>query len=393
MIDPRAKWILFSWVTPVLAPTAPKIPNPSCPMNTRRFIHCVALLVLLALTGPALHLPAKSSEWQDAQGTAFKGEPTEVVGPFALFKTGFGTGRRMPLRGMSAEDCLRFYEEASRRPARAEKWSAAKAVATNELIGRVLRCQGKDLVPAVLSDIPEPQLLLVLYGSHNEGEGWAMLDSLLPIDSQIQKSYPDVLQTVFMGVRHSEKEHRRIVTEKQLPWLIAEFREEANMSLLSRFSPGEGTNMVLLSRNGVPLLSGQASDAAETKKFTDQLLNFMALINPANPQTWQDRAHYLSVTRPKEFAQSATGPLLVGNPLRTAGLRQRGIERIVATLAVATDGTVTPTILTEKSVIPPAMIAPLTDALRQAVVLPAIDHGTAVAGTLDYTLEAPADIH
>ena len=366
---------------------------PPSPMKTLRSIHLFVHCLLLTLSGAGLNLAAKSSEWKDVQGTSFKGEPVEVIGPFAIFRTSTGSGQRMLLRGMPAEECLRFFNEISRRPALAEQCSAAKGAATNELIGRTLRFRYEDkkLIPADLSLIPEPQLLLVLYGSHGDGEAWTMLDNMAAIDARIQRVFPGLLQTVFMGVRHSETEHRRMATAKQIPWLIADFSAQGGMSILSRFAPAEGTNMVLLSREGVPLLSGRATDLTETGKFCDQLTEFLALINPANPLMWKDRTHYLGTTRLKEYAQRNTGPLLVGNPLRADGLRQRGIERIVARLGVAADGSVTPTLILEKSTVPPAMVDPLIDALRKAVVLPAVDHGVAVTGTLDYTLEVPPE--
>ena len=351
----------------------------------------ICRFVFTVFVGTGAGLPAKTSEWQDLQGTHFRGTPIEVLGPFALFKTSGGSGRRMLLRGMSAEDCLRFYEETASRPPRAARWADAKGEATSEVIGRSLQMRGREIVPADLTRLPEPQVLLALYGSHNEGEAWTMLDNVTAVYNRIQRVYPGLLGAVFLGVRHTADEHRRMMTEKWIPWLVADFHQEQAMSLLARFVPPEGTNMVLLSRDGVPLLSGRATDLADTRRFADQLAELLALIDPANPHTWKDRVHYLQATRPREFAHGAAAPVLVGNPLRADGLRQRGVRKIVAQLQVAADGTVVPVLSAGSSDFPPALAAPLTEALRAAVVVPAIDHGNVVAGTLDFVLEVPPE--
>ena len=66
---------------------------------------CLLFALLAALPAPAL---AKTSAWKDAAGATFKGEPTEVIGPFAIFRTSGGSGRRVLLRALSPEDCRRF---------------------------------------------------------------------------------------------------------------------------------------------------------------------------------------------------------------------------------------------------------------------------------------------
>ena len=359
------------------------------------FFSRTALLTVIAFVAVSLSplsLSAKPSAWQDLAGTKFRGEPVEVLGPFALFKTSLTSGRRVFLRGLAPEDILRFHAEIAKRPARATRWSEAKGVATSDLIGHVLKVENQTLVPADLSDVPEPELLLVIYGSHNDGESWEMVRSFTSVFERVQRVYPGKLGAVFFGVRHTDAEHQRIATLTNMPWFVASFHYQNSMSFLSRYRPADGAYLRLFSRDGVPLFSTQASDLRAIQSFADELATLLAQLDPANPRSWPDRHHYLALTRPVRFAKTSTGPLLIGDPLRAEGLRQRGITRIDARLAVEASGEISSVELLPSSDVPDAMRIPLVEALRkQAVVLPAIEHGTALASSLAYMFVVPPE--
>lgn len=365
--------------------------NNNSPVSSR--LHCSRhLLNVFALLLPvvlAVPMTAKTSSWKDAQGTSFRGEPTEILGPWVLFKTGALSGRRVLLRGLSREDSRLVYEEITRRPARASNWAAATGLATSDLSGHALQLKGKTLAPADLSTVPEPQLLLVLYGSHNDGESWGMIGNVVAIHSRVQRVFPGLMGTVFMGIRHKDSEHRKIATDTGMPWLIADYPYEVGMRQLARFIPNEGASTVLMSREGVPLISARASDPDAIREFADQLADILWMINPDNSRSWKDRANYFSAVRPIEYAKSHADPMLIGSPLRADGLRKHGVTRVVAHFEVAADGKVIPTLRSNPQEVPPNLIAPLAEALKQTIILPAIDHGTAVAGALDYVLDVP----
>jgi hypothetical protein len=152
----------------------------------------------------------------------------------------------------------------------------------------------------------------------------------------------------------------------------------------------EGTGVVLVTRQGVPLLASSASDMDSVRGFLDQASEFLWLIDPANPAGWPDRLHYLNAVRPVEFAKTQAGPVLVGDPLRADILRKYGVKRVVAQLTVAPDGSVTPVIQSGPADVPADLMAGLTMALARAAVAPALDQGRPVAGTLDYHLEVPS---
>lgn len=355
----------------------------------RRF--AVVALVLSVLSGLLPSAQAKMSAWKDAQGASFKGEPTEILGPFAVFRTRGGGGRRVLLRAFSAEDCRRIQAEIAASPPRADNFAEAKGNATGELVGRVQRVQKGELEPADLAGQREPELLLVLSGSHNSGDGWFMSSNLQLFYWRVQRIYPGLLEGIFLGARHDVSQHRNMAISSGMPWLVAELpRQEAIASLRRYVAKADGTNVVLVTREGVPLLGSPVGDIAAVRAFVDQASEFLWQIDPTNPAGWSDRLHYLNATRPVEYAQSRAEPLLVGNPLRPEILRKYGIKRVAARLAIASDGKVAPTILSGPEDLPAELNEAITIALGRAVVAPALQQGRPVVGSLDYLMEVPA---
>ncbi len=348
----------------------------------------LALVAMLELAVPAR---AKMSKWKDVQGASFRGEPTEILGPFALFRTSDGVGRRIPLRQFSPEDCRLIQAEIARHKPRGASLAAATGSATMELAGHVLRVERKSLVPADLSGQPEPDLLLVLGGSYNGSEGWFMAQNMVALYGRVGRVYPGLMEAVFLGARHNAAEHREIAIGTSMPWLVSDFSEQGSMPSFTRFLPGEAdSNAVLMSREGVPLVTAHAGDAAAVRAFFDQVCELLGRLDPGDPAGWPHRLHYLNATRPAQFAQSRAEPVLVGNSLRPEVLRKYGVKRVAARLSIAADGKVTPTLLSGPEDVPAALAAPMSAALAQAVVAPAIDQGQPVAGSLDYLLEVPA---
>jgi hypothetical protein len=353
----------------------------------RRFVSVVLTVCFSLASMPVAH--AKASAWKDAQGASFRGEPTGILGPFAVFRIGRDKARRVPLRAFSPEDCLRLHAEISARPPRAASLAEAKGEATAQLPGNVLQVRDGKLESADLTGRPEPELLMVLAGSHNSGEGWFMAGNLNHFYHRVQRLYPGLVEGVFLGVRHDDNQHRNIAINAGMPWLVADMGSQGSLRMINRYLPKEGANAMLLTREGVPLLGSQAGDIGGVRTFVDQAAELLWQIDPANPAGWADRRHYLNATRPVEFARARAEPVLIGDVLRPEVLRQYGVKRVVARLAVAADGTVTPGLLTEQCEMPADMAEPLREALSHAVVAPAIDRGRPVPGSLDYQLVVP----
>lgn len=328
-------------------------------------------------------------EWRDANGTTFKADPVEILGPFATFKSSATNGRLVLLRGLSDDDCRRFYEATRNRPPRAASFADAQGEVTRDLPGHVLRLVNGKLAPADLRAQPEPQLVLALYGTHNNGESWLVMNNLTGVYRRVTAVYPGLIEAVFLGYNHKENEHRNIATGTWMPWLVADLHTQSSLRVLSRFIPSEAASAVVFSRDGAPLLAARLDDLASCRKFADELTNLLGAINEANPRTWPDRLHYAATTRSRLHAQGDTAPELIGDPLRPEGLRPNGIERVAARLSVDEKGAVTQVELSPDSVLPPTFQTPIVDTLRRhAVFAPAIHNGTPVAGTFDYVVTA-----
>ncbi|RXK56558.1 hypothetical protein ESB00_12030 [Oleiharenicola lentus] len=347
------------------------------------------LLVLLIFVSVA-RLGA-TTDWPDADGVRFQGEPAAIFGSLALFRTTDPVLKRVPLRALSIEECQRFHQVLASRPARATRWSEAQSAATRELNGALKRLeyQYRRMIPADLSDRPEPELLVVIYGYHGDSGTWMLSNNLVPIHNRLQNVYPGLTATVFYGMWHNEQEHERVTIQSWTPWLVTDFKRQAEMPTLTRRAPPDGSAMVVMTRDGDLLLWARPLNLAAIRKFIDDLSDLVWAASPLNSRAWTDRAHYGRAVRSLAYASTDTGPELIGNPLRADGLRQRGVGRVTAKLEIDAEGKVTAATLQPDAAVPAKLAGPLTDALKRAMFLPAMNGGQAVASTSDYVLEVP----
>jgi hypothetical protein len=368
---------------PLPVSAAPPRPRPG-------FLRALRLLAALLCVVPPL--AAKTSAWTDTKGASFRAEPIEVLGPFALFLSGATGGRRVLLRMLAPEDCVRFHRETAGRPPAAADWSKARGYVSGDLPGHVLRVENKQLVPATLAGRPEPEIFVLLFGSHNDGESWAMVRGFTPTYERIQRVYPGRLETVFFGVRDNAAEHQEIATQSFMPWLVSDFASQRSLNGFVTFAPAGGILMLAVSRDGAPLLVSRAEDVEAIKQFIDGLCDLLRLTDPANPAIGHDREHYFSAVRPGQFAHDQAGPLLVSNPLQPGGLRQHGVAEVRARLTIAADGQVAAAAVAPEGGVAEGMRAPLGEALRRGLLFsPAIDHGRPVAAEYDFDYAVPAE--
>ncbi len=347
--------------------------------------------LLLAFLSLGSLLRGVTTDWPDADGTRFPGEPAAIFGSLALFRTADPVLKRVPLRALSAEECQRFHQALAQRPVRAARWTEAQSPATRELSGALKRLeyQYRRMIPADLSDRPEPELLVVIYGYHGDSGTWMLSNNIIPIHNRLQSIYPGLTATVFYGLWHNEEEHERVTIQSWTPWLVTDFKRQKDMPTLAGRAPPDGSAMVVMTRDGDLLLWARPLNLAAIRKFIDDLSDLVWAASPLNSRAWTDRAHYGRAVRALAYASVDTGPELIGNPLRADGLRQRSVGRVVAKLEIDADGKVIAASLQPGSAVPEKLAGPLTDALKRAVFLPAIAGGQAVASTYDYVLEVP----
>lgn len=349
-----------------------------------------SLLCVLSLAS-TLSSPAKIEDWKDPQGNTFKAEPSEALGPFALFRTPTGAGRRLPWRALSPADCVRFDEQVGPMTVAAAHWSDAGGKLTGRLRGYLREIAGVSPVQADLANRPEPQLLIVFFVDNSVSQSWDMLGkSIAPFKALLAK-HPGEVAGVQFGANHGAQEHVDMAIKTNVPWLLVDYDEQKRITPLFLLSPRRTEfGLLMMSRDGVPISAANNPDAEAISRFFADAEVLLDLLHPGNPLSWADRVHYLKSVQVARHRQDNAGPLLVGDPLVPKGLKDRGIFRVEAKIEVGADGKVTGVTLKDDASIPAAMAPALAKALqRSSVFVPAVDHGQFVAGTYDYVVDVP----
>jgi hypothetical protein len=344
---------------------------------------CAVALVSSALTSTGR---ARSEEWKAGSET-FRGDPIEAFGPLALFRTGYSTGRSLPFRALTDQDCARFFEKTRSAPAPSD-WPHATGAVAKELVGSVYVVKDKKLVPPNFAGLPEPQLFVILYLGNNVGTSWNILWQCKEEYKKLHAAHPSGVEAVFYGVHSSRQDHVNMARDQEMPWLVTDFMDQSSMSTLHPWASHGQCQIMILSRQGVPLYGVADPDAAGVTKAFAEAEKFVQLLNPENPQTWPDRAHYLRVTQPLAFANGETGPVLVGNPLKADALRKAGVSLIDAKITVSAEGLVKSVEIRADAGVPAKLIAPLSEVLKANLrFVAAVKNGKFVDGVYSYRFD------
>ncbi|MFT3828587.1 MAG: hypothetical protein QM691_02670 [Opitutaceae bacterium] len=349
----------------------------------------VATLALVLIASAAVRTSA--AEWTDAQGVTFRGEPAEIFGPFALFHAPNNGGRRVLLSLLTAADQVRFATAltaaGSRRPGAPLR---SGDVIAADLAQGALRIENGKLVPAKIGERPAPDVLVVFYGAGHNGESWFMHANFLPSYFRLRAVYGERFETLFFGVRTDANAHREFAVANAMPWLVADFRAQPQMTTIAAQAPAEGIRAVAFSSSGVPLVASPIGSLPEIRRFVDELTDLLFLHDPANPRCWPERLKYFDTVRPALHAHDSAPPLLIGSPLRNDLLRRKGVAVVAAQIEVGVDGRATAVTLARDCDVPDPLRTAIIDGLRRgAVFSPAIDGGKPVAGSYAFRHEVP----
>lgn len=347
------------------------------------------LLLSASVIVSALH--AKSSSWSDGQGGTFVGEPGVAAGPFAVFKVKGGGAKRVFFSQLSLDECRRFHEEAAKGASLSQSWTKAKGSLTYDLINRAAVVRDGKLVPADFSTRPEPRFVVLYYGSGWGGNSWMTVFKATEVYQRLKRLYGDVFEVVFMGIKHDKDAQANLSTATRMPWLVANYVDQASIQDFHRFAPEEGERMVLLTNTGLPLAVSDIQTTQQLARFLDTVSATLDACDPDNQKFWTERARLLAVSRPLEHAKGGVAPAVVNNPFSPGPLRKAGITRIVAELSVSAEGKVLDVKLPADTAIAEKLRPNLIQALAsRCVVLPALQDGQPVAGTcvFDYTVPA-----
>jgi len=208
-----------------------------------------------------------------------------------------------------------------------------------------------------------------------------------PFTARMERVFPGRVATLFITPRSSKLEPQGnsrpdgnyVKPDKSKFW------RDIDVSLRA----GQVTFSVV-TREGIPLVRHGIGGDQDVREFCDAASAILWQTNPDNIRTFPDRKFYAQTTRPLEFAQSITAPLLLNSPFKSEILRAHGIERIDARFEVDAQDRVNHSELLPSSVIPAEITPSIVTALRKtSVIVPAISHGKTISGQVDFQLKVP----
>lgn len=345
------------------------------------------LLGALAPVAGAADLPG----WRSATGGRFQASPVGALGPYALFSREAATNRVLKFRALSADDCVLFHRAVAPRPPRAARWAEAQGVLTRELLGHVRAVAEWNRAPDDVAALPEPELLLIYFHTSraplDEAVAQdAILNSFEPFARRVRRVYPGRVEVVVAVARPGATGTPPASTV----WMTVAPERLAEVGSLRGFMPAVTSGLLLITREGVPIVGGAVRDIFTLARILDHASALLWDLNPENLRTLPDRAHYQRAVRAAQFSDGAAPPEMLANPLRAEMLRRLGVDRLDARLELDDAGRVTLVTLRAPLELPAALAETLRIAIRGSdVFVPAIQDGKPVAGALDYSFVVP----
>ncbi len=336
-------------------------------------------------------LSAKSSQWTDHEGKRFKGEPSEIIGVNAVFRVAGGGGKQVPWPAFSDEELLRFARERPDATGPAEQWGEARGRVSKVLRAHLLALRDNELRPISVEALPEPELFLFLYGSHHDGPSWQMVQNMGPTVRRLNEVFAGRIATVFVGLRHKATENLNLARAGNAPWYVLDLDAYASAEDVLRFAPAEGNRLLLMTRQGVPLVVGEAPDREGLLQFVDTLTRWVAQLAENNARVWEQRARWGRIGRQADPTVASLPPQWVGLPFRSEMLVRQGVTRVRATCALDAAGRVGEVVFDEDGrALRPAVQKALVRALQQSGPhVPAWRDGAPAAGSVVFSWDAP----
>ena len=354
-------------------------------MNPRlpRLIICVATIAAACCVISSAS--AKSQEWTNAKGERFTAEPSDILGPWALFDD----STLLPLSLLSDEDCVRFYQGLKNAPQRAADWKNATSKISAELYSFLLHYKGNDLEGDNENGRPEPEFFIIFYTSDDKVQSWNELGRSTPeLYANLVKDYPGLIQGVVFGhPQESMQDYMDVATNTKGDWMFAQFDQEVKMRNLQKMMPTNFYGIVVMTRDGVPLFGPDSLTDEQVQATFQKFRGMLVVMRPENTKGWAARAHYLRAIQPVAYANDKCDPVLVGNPLDEGKLRKMKVLKLTATFQIAADGTVT-NVTVDPEGLQPNMVAMFESGFKRGCLfVPAVDHGKFVEGSYTYKVD------
>lgn len=355
--------------------------KPSIPLAFR-----LAIAAAFCALAPAAL--ARSQEWKNAKGQTFSAEPSEILGPWAVFDD----GSVVPLNLLSSEDCVRFYNGIKGKPTRADDWKNATSAISAEVYGRLLRYKGDAQSHTLVADDEsgrqEPEFYIIFYTGNDNNHSWDLLGRSTPqLYATLMKDYPGLVQGFVYGSFENTQDHLNNSMNTRGDWMYTVFDEEVRMKTIQRTVPTNIYGILVLTRDGVPLFGPDSNTDDEVKETFSRFTQMLAHMLPNDPRVWRARAHYMTAVQPVAYADGHCDPLMMGNPLVDAALRQMKIHQLTAVFQVEANAAIKSVDVSSPDMTP-AQIRQFSDGFKRACLfVPAVDHGKFVDGSYTFHFE------
>jgi hypothetical protein len=345
------------------------------------------VLAISALSAPLLGA-SRVDTWTDHEGKKFKGEPTGIYGPLAMFKTSKAASRGIPLRSMSAQDCVRFYEAISELPEKADDWAQATAPLSQEIFREARQRQGADVAKVDLSGRPEPEFYMLVFGTNGEQYTWDALNSVVPTYERLKARFGDVFEALFIGIGHNSTQHALVMNDAKIPFLTNNIEVQERMSrIIMNFRPVRVPSILILNRHQTVMYGSSQNSTKDIEQAMTQFETLLVHMQPGRASNVPDLQNYLKAVQPVRYKNGKSEPILLAQPLDVDALKNAGIKRVDANFTIAPDHSIADVkVFDNGGVLPANLVDQLAAALRNSVFVAAVENGKFVEGVYEMHL-------
>jgi hypothetical protein len=235
----------------------------------------------------------------------------------------------------------------------------------------------------------EPTVAAKLQPPRESAAQDTILSSFEPFARRVRRAYAGRVEVV-VAVAHPGTTS---LPSASPVWMTADPHRLNEVGALRAFMGAVPSGLLFITREGVPIAAGAVRDVLALARILDHVCALLWDLNPENPRTLPDRAHFRRAVRPTQFVAGVAPPEMLANPLPTELLRRLGVARLDARIEIDAEGRVTLVTLRPSPKLPATVTNMLHAAIRGSdVFLPAIRAGKPVAGSLDTSFVVPAPL-
>lgn len=250
-------------------------------MTTLRFLGWAlggaAGLLTAALAGAAT--------WRTVSGESFEGELSGVFGSRVVFAMPKGT---MMITADALDDAgiervTDFLEAKKAAPA----WKDSTSKVATALRGKLVKAQGKALVPFTPGAEPEPELYLVFFGANNSPTERALPELMERYRKAKAGPHSARFDVIFHTRDGGKKPHTEFITKHAMPWPCVSFEAVRKVEVIERWAGRSTPSFIVINPQGDVVIDSEDRDAEghlmDPVKLWDRFFEVIELIDSHSP--------------------------------------------------------------------------------------------------------------